>query len=103
MAREDTNGTDELQVRHEKAARRFAARLDRRIAYLSYDQIDEKTLDYAHVFVPPEFRGGGVASAVTKAALDYARDSGFSVVPSCPFVSAYVRRHPEYQDLVDGS
>jgi hypothetical protein len=99
MAQNETNGFDHLQVRHEKSAQRFATRLDRKIAYLSYERIDEKTLDYAHVFVPTEFRGGGVASTITKVALDYARESGFSVVPSCPFVSAYLRRHPEYQDV----
>ncbi|HZQ02403.1 MAG TPA: GNAT family N-acetyltransferase [Gaiellaceae bacterium] len=42
----------------------------------------------------------GLGAALVRAALDDARDRGFRVVPICPFVEAYVRRHPEDADLV---
>ncbi len=44
--------------------------------------------------------GKGVASKLIKTALDAAQEEHYQVVPLCPFVSAYIRRHPEYQDLV---
>jgi predicted GNAT family acetyltransferase len=36
---------------------------------------------------------------LTQHALEHARARGYRVVPSCPFVAAYVQRHPEYHDL----
>jgi predicted GNAT family acetyltransferase len=36
---------------------------------------------------------------LTAHALHYARDHGYAVVPSCPFVAVYIARHPEFRDL----
>ncbi len=41
-----------------------------------------------------------VGSALARSAVDQVRASGRHVVPLCPFIRAYVARHPEYQDLV---
>ena len=60
---------DSLTVRHETSAKRFAVRLNSKIGYLSYEMRDDKTLDYSHVYVPPEFRRQGIAAKITKTAL----------------------------------
>ncbi|MBS3819737.1 N-acetyltransferase [bacterium] len=91
---------EDLTVRHEPSAQRFAVRLNKKIGYLSYENRGWDILDYAHVFVPPEFRGQGIAAQLTKTALDYARKNGFAVIPSCPYVDYYLRKHPEYNDVV---
>jgi uncharacterized protein len=56
---------------------------------------------FVHTEVDPAFEGQGLGSALVKSALDDARARGLRVVPLCPFVAAYVERHPEYDDLVD--
>lgn len=90
----------ELTVRHEPSAQRFAVRLNNKIAYLSYEKHSRKTLDYAHVYVPPEFRRQGIAARITKTALEYARKNGFLVIPSCSYVDYFLRKHPEYNDVI---
>ncbi|NJN83927.1 MAG: N-acetyltransferase [Caldilineaceae bacterium] len=50
--------------------------------------------------VPPEFRGMGIAAKLTKTAFEYARSQELSVTPMCSYASTFVRRHPEYRDLV---
>jgi len=50
--------------------------------------------------VPPALEGRGIAGKLARAALDYARERKLSVIPRCPFVAAYIRKHPEYQSLV---
>jgi predicted GNAT family acetyltransferase len=88
-----------LAIRHEPAARRFAADVGGKAAYITYRELDPKLLELNHTYVPPERRGGGIASQLTARALEYARERGFRVVPSCPFVAAYIERHPEYREL----
>ncbi|MBD3414849.1 MAG: GNAT family N-acetyltransferase [Candidatus Aminicenantes bacterium] len=87
-------------VRHERTARRFAVRLDKKIGYLSYEKPEPRILDYAHVYVPPEFRNKGIADKLTQTALDYARENNFSVIPSCSYVAMYVRKHKKYRDIL---
>jgi predicted GNAT family acetyltransferase len=91
--------TQPLAIRHEPEARRFAADVAGKTAYLTYRELDGRVLDLDHTFVPPEHRGGGIASKLTVRALEYARERGCRVVPSCPFVATYIERHPEYRDL----
>jgi predicted GNAT family acetyltransferase len=55
-----------------------------------------------HTEVLPAFNGQGHASTLARSALDDARARGLSVVPSCPYVAAYIGKHPEYADLVAG-
>jgi uncharacterized protein len=53
-----------------------------------------------HTDVAPSAEGTGVGSQLVKEALDDIRRRGLKVVPLCPFVAAYIRRHPDYADLV---
>ncbi len=89
-----------LDIQHEAAAHRFVARIGGVEAVLEYAAVDFKTLDYHHTFVPPALRGGGVASQLTEYALRYARDNGFKVRSTCPFVARYLTRHPEFRPLI---
>jgi predicted GNAT family acetyltransferase len=56
-----------------------------------------------HTEVVPYAEGGGVGSRLVAGALDDIRVRGLRVVPLCPFVAAYIQRHPEYADLVADS
>ena len=55
---------------------------------------------FTHTLVPPEIEGRGVGSKLIRGALDSARDQGLRVVPQCPFVKAFIDRHPGYRDLL---
>jgi predicted GNAT family acetyltransferase len=89
-------------IRHDEAGRRFVMERDGQIAELIYAEVDARTVDFHHTYVPPALRGGGLAGTLVAHALDWARASGHQVVTSCPYVAAYVRRHPEYAGLAGG-
>ncbi len=55
---------------------------------------------FTHTEVPGVMEGKGVAGTLIETALDAARAEDYQVVPLCPFVATYIRRHPEYRDLV---
>jgi predicted GNAT family acetyltransferase len=90
----------DVVIRHEPAARRFVTVTGDEAAYITYRELDGRILDLDHTFVPRQFRGGGIASQLTAHALQFARAGGYRVIPSCPFVSTYITRHPEYRDLI---
>jgi predicted GNAT family acetyltransferase len=53
-----------------------------------------------HTDVDPAFEGRGLGSVLVAGTLDDVRSRGKRIRPLCPFVAAYLRRHPEYADLV---
>lgn len=81
---------------------RFEVKLDGHTAFAEY-RLRPGQIILPHTVVPPEFEGKGVASALARAAFGYAREHGLMVVPTCPFMSAWVKKHPEQQDIVDPS
>lgn len=89
----------EYKVVNNKAARRFEIQVGEHFAFSEYI-LDNPYIVYHHTEVPVHLEGRGLASRIIRTALDYAREQGYTVVPSCPFVAGYIKKHPEYQDLV---
>ena len=81
------------------AASRFEAATPEGLAVAEYVK-HGTTIIFTHTEVPDAARGGGVANALARTALDAARRDGLTVVPRCPFFAVYVKRHHEYDDIV---
>ena len=77
----------------------FPLEVDGHLAVAAY-QREAGVIAFTHTLVPPEIEGRGVGSKLIRGALDSARDQGLRVVPQCPFVKAFIDRHPEYRDLM---
>jgi len=92
---------DDLNVEHNFDARRFEIHYGDQMARLEY-HLRGRTIVYTHTVVPLALEGHGIAGRLARAALDYDRDRGLSVVPLCPYVADYIGKHPEYEDLVAG-
>lgn len=69
------------------------------IAFLTY-RMRGDAIEYLHSETPPELQGHGLASALTKFALERDTAAGRKVIPTCPFVKVYIERHPEYAPLL---
>ncbi len=83
---------ENLEIRHETSVERFAVRLENKLGYLAYKKQDDKILDFIQVYVPHEFRNLGIAEKLTETALQYAMRKGFTVIPRCSYVAAYLKR-----------
>ena len=88
-----------MPVTHDAVGHRFALATDDGPAVLRYE-VRDGMLDLQHTNVPAPSEGQGFGTALARAALDYARSSGTKVIPSCPFVRAFLDDHPEYADVV---
>jgi predicted GNAT family acetyltransferase len=88
-----------MEIRDNREQSRFEAGSGAAMAVAAYRR-QGRRITFTHTEVPPELRGQGVGEALAQAALEAARAEGLEVVPLCPFISAYIRRHPEFADLV---
>jgi predicted GNAT family acetyltransferase len=91
-----------VQVTNNSADGQFEIHDEDKVATLAYSEREGK-IYLIHTEVPKPLEGHGYASALAKTALDYAREHQLTVVPFCPFVRAYLQRHPEYSSLVKAS
>jgi uncharacterized protein len=90
----------DVEVQHQEQRRRFVARTPAGPASVAYERPDDRTIELHHTIVPEEERGRGVGGTVVRAAIAYARDRGLRVVPSCPFVRAWLDEHPDERDVL---
>jgi predicted GNAT family acetyltransferase len=88
-----------LSVTHNEAAQCFELPVDGARALLTYRRFPDRIV-LLHTEVPPPFEGHGIAAKLSRSALDFARANRLQVDPLCPYVSSFIQKHPEYQDLV---
>ena len=87
-------------ITHDPATRRFTTEVGGHQAELVY-RLQGGSLVIEHTGVPEAIGGQGIAGELVRAALDHARSEGLRVIPACSYSAEYVRRHPQYADLVD--
>ncbi|MFG2101209.1 GNAT family N-acetyltransferase [Micromonospora echinaurantiaca] len=63
-------------------------------------QLTGAIIAYTHTEVEAAFEGQGVGSTLARAVMDDARAKGRTVVPICPFLSGWLGKHPEYDNVV---
>ena len=78
---------------------RFEIQADGQLAVLVF-RLRDTRLSLIHTEVPPSLQRQGLADALARAALLYARGHSLRVKVICPFVAAFLARHPEFQDLL---
>ncbi|MEV4386964.1 GNAT family N-acetyltransferase [Micromonospora sp. NPDC049580] len=87
-------------VEDNPAKNRFEILVDDALAGFTAYLPRGEVLVFTHTEVDSGFQGKGVGSALIRGALDQVRARGGRVVPQCPFVAAFIDKHPEYADLV---
>lgn len=86
-------------VQHQPDASRFIIATEAGEAELTYT-LATGLIVFTHTGVPEAVEGQGFGKALAEAGLAHARAEGLRVLPLCPFVKAYMHRHPETHDLL---
>ena len=79
---------------------RYVHRVDGDEAELTFAKIGNGRIIARHTGVPDRFRGQGIAQALVERLVADAREKGLRIVPSCSYVAAQFRRHPDWADVL---
>ena len=79
---------------------RFELEVDGHLAAAYYERKGD-IVTFTHTEVPAELGGKGIGSTLVRGALDQVRAGGLKVVAECPFVKAWIGKHPAYGDLLE--
>jgi predicted GNAT family acetyltransferase len=90
-----------VEVRNDEKHRKFYADLEGQEAVIEYVK-EGGSYNLLHTRVPEELRGHHVGEELVRGALDLIKKEGATFLPTCPFVQAFLKRHPEYQEGVGG-
>lgn len=91
---------DELRIRDDPESSRYVATLDDAVAgVVEYRRVGERLI-LVHTQVEPSMEGRGIGSRLARAVLEDLRRSGLTARIECPFLRAYLARHPEFEDVV---
>ena len=89
-----------VTVQDNPEASRYEARDDSGVVagFAEYERHDDRIV-FTHTEVDDAFEGRGVGGALVRGALDDVRTTALRVVATCPFVKAWIGKHPDYADL----
>jgi predicted GNAT family acetyltransferase len=91
--------SEESVVRQNREDDRFEMDADGGTAFVEYI-IDGDEITFTHTEVPKVAEGKGVAGKLVAAAVAYAREAKLRVIPQCPYVAGWMKRHREYDDIL---
>ncbi|MFT4019575.1 N-acetyltransferase [Terrimonas sp.] len=78
---------------------RFEMVVDGATSIIEYRQLPG-ALALLHTEVPQILEGKGVAAAIVEKTFNYAKENNVKIIPLCPYVLVYLKKHPEWNILI---
>lgn len=79
--------------------KRFEVVVENKTAFIEYIRAENK-MYLTHTEVPRELEGKGIASGMVQQVFQRIEKEELKLVPLCPFVAAYLKRHPEWHTIL---
>lgn len=100
----DSAATDAPIVTDNPAASRYELHVGAELAGIVTYQLrkHDTVISLLHTEVEPAFQGDHLATHLARYSLDDARRRGLAVLPFCPYITSWIKKHPDYADLVPG-
>lgn len=87
-------------INHDDAGHRYVLIVDGEEAGFAAYEPAEGALDFNHTVVHEAFQGKGLSKPLIRAALDDVRVNGGKIIPTCSAIEGFLKKNPEYRDLV---
>ncbi len=91
---------EDIPLNNNTAIHNFELFVDGHRSFIDYKQHDDKYF-LIHTEVPHELEGRGVAAVLVEKTFKYLEANNFKMVPYCAYIKAYLKRHPEWERLMD--
>ena len=88
-----------LKVENNEAKKRFEIKVEDKYAFAEYMRVANRII-FTHTEVPPGLEGNGLGSMLAKSGLEFAKAESLKVIPLCPYIAGYIKKHQEYLPLV---
>ncbi|MBE2217101.1 MAG: N-acetyltransferase [Ignavibacteria bacterium] len=92
--------SEEIIFTNNTGRSRYELETEGHISYVEY-MLPGRKLILSHTEVPKALEGKGVGSKIIKLVLEDAKKLGLKVIPLCPFAASYIKRHPEWNSVLD--
>ena len=89
-----------MLVKNNAHRHRFELETDGKVSVVEYQNVDDETLALVHTEVDESLEGQGVGSHLVEGVLQYVEQNNLKIVSVCPFISTYLKRHPDWNRLV---
>jgi predicted GNAT family acetyltransferase len=96
----ESAATDAPVLTDNPAASRYEMHVDDELAGFVDYKLQGETISLVHTEVEPAFQGARLATHLARFSLDDARKRGLHVLPYCPYINSWIKKHPDYTDLV---
>ncbi|MBI1782652.1 MAG: N-acetyltransferase [Sphingobacteriales bacterium] len=90
----------QLELVKNTTLNRFEMKVGENLAIIEYKELPGK-IALLHTEVEPALEGKGAATAIIEKTLDYIEKNNLKLIPLCPLVVAYIKRHPEWNRIVE--
>ncbi len=90
---------ESLELRVNEKQKRFELEYNGYIGFINYGDFGN-SIALVHTEVEPELQGTGIASALVEKTLTHLKEQGKEILPFCPYVFAYIKKHPEWKAIV---
>jgi predicted GNAT family acetyltransferase len=87
-------------VKNNAHRHRFELDTDGKLSVVNYQTVDDETLALVHTEVDESLEGQGVGSHLVEGVLHYVEQNNLKIVSVCPFISTYLKRHPDWNRVV---
>lgn len=91
---------ENIPMRKNEDRQRFEIEINGHFAFINYKESQSK-ISLIHTEAEPDLAGTGAAAAVVEKTLQYIQKSEKKLLPYCPYVFAFIKKHPEWKSIVD--
>lgn len=82
-----------------ETAKQYELHIDGHVPKIEYIKAQSQ-IYLTHTEVPKALEGKGIGGKIVKLVLEDIEEKGLMLVPLCPFVAQYIKRHPEWKRIV---
>ena len=89
-----------LTLEDNQESKQYQVEIEGLFPRIEYIKTKDDKIYLTHTEVPRSLEGRGIGSEIIRLALEDIKKQDLTLIPLCPFVASYIKKHPEWRELV---